>query len=170
MVPVATIVTTGPDARVEIGCDDGVTVTVGADSRIDLGALAGPKGEDQGILMRLFGGIVGIDAPIRTWGSFEVETDLAIASVRSTAWLVQAAPDKGTGVFVKRGRVAVQAGDDQAVLAEGEGVDIPPATGAGTRGLTPDGRPVAKMKPVVTWGQARLKAADAALGFDWTGG
>jgi ferric-dicitrate binding protein FerR (iron transport regulator) len=169
-VPLGAIIETRPDARAEITCDDGVTVTVGAGSRVDLGALAGPTGEDQGILMRLFGGIVGINAPNRTWGSFEVETDLAIASVRSTAWLVETGPGTGTGVFVHRGRVEVRAGDDRAVLAEGEGVDIPPAEGARTRGLTTAGRPVAKMKPVVTWGPARLKAADVALGLHWTDG
>jgi hypothetical protein len=170
MVPVGTIVTTGPDSRLEIGCDDGVTVTVGAASRIDLAALAGPKGEDRNILLRLFGGIVGIDAPNRTWGKFEVETDLAIASVRSTAWLVEASPEKGTGIFVKRGKVAVRAGDDQALLAEGEGVDIPPAIGTGVRGVIASGTLAAEMKPVVKWGDKRLKATDEALGFGWTDG
>ncbi len=130
LAPEATVLRTGPATRMEITCDDGIVVTVGPGTQIDLGELQGPTGEDTSILIQLLGGIVGIVAPERTWGVFEVITPLAIASVRSTEWLVEYEPGAPAAVFVREGRVSVRVGGalvETASLGEGEGITVTPA-------------------------------------------
>jgi hypothetical protein len=151
-LPRGAIVETGGRSQVEVRCDDGITVTVGFKSRLATAGLVGPSGKKRGLLMRLYDGIVGIDAPERTWRSFEVETDLAIASVRSTAWIVVSDPREGTDVFVRRGAVAVRSGRAATTLAAGEGVDVSPSEG---------------MQPVVRWGKRRIRETGRTLGFGW---
>ncbi|MFN0114867.1 MAG: FecR domain-containing protein [Paracoccaceae bacterium] len=161
------IMRTGSESRAEIRCGDGITVTVGAGTLLDLAELAGEA--EQGILMRLFNGIVGIDAPNKTWDRFEVETNLAIASVRSTAWLVESSPETGTAVFVRRGQVAVTSGSTGAELDAGEGVEIV-SIGVGVRSLGEGGGAElaeAEVKPVKRWGEARVRDTVGALGFGW---
>jgi len=143
-------VSTGPGAKLEITCSDGIVVVVGESSAIDLGRLA-----DQGTTdaaLELLEGIVRFILPERRQpGRFEVTTPTAVASVRSTDWLAQSTA-RGTAVFVVRGRVAVQgrAGGAATELAPGEGVDVPPGAVA---------------PPPVRWGQARIDRALAAVTF-----
>jgi ferric-dicitrate binding protein FerR (iron transport regulator) len=147
-VAAGAVVVTGPDTRIEITCDDGVVVTVGTATQLDLGNLPAP--DDGGnIVLRLLRGISGFDVPRRTWDSFQVETDLAIASVRSTAWLVES--KKNTAVFVRRGAVEVSAADAKVLLTEGQGVDV-----------TVEG-----LGPTAVWGEPRIRRAGDALGFGW---
>lgn len=140
-------IATGPDARVEVAFADGSALFVGPDTRLalDEGVAAGAGSRLRGVL-DLAAGIVrlirGEDGPP---DRFEVHTRAAVASVRSTEWVVIAEPERSS-VFVARDRVAVfPTGDVIGVLLrEGEGTDVPNG-----------GRPT----PPKRWGQARV--ADA---------
>lgn len=150
-VPIDARVRTGPDTRMHLGCDDGISVTIGAATEITLKGLVGPSGPDHSIGLHLFSGITGIVAPKRSWAKFEVATDVAIASVRSTEWLVES-DKEGGAVFTRRGRVDVQAGGKRVSVGAGKGVSV---TAAGVAG------------PVKTWSKARISEAGRALGYDW---
>ena len=142
-------VSTGPETRVRITCDDGIVVTVGTGTEVNLETLVGPA---ENIVLQLIDGIVGLVAPGGP-GGFDVRTPLAIASVRSTEWLVEHGPADGSAVFVRAGRVAVAPRAGGAVtLGAGEGVSV-----------APDGTP----GEVKTWGEARISRSTGALGFDW---
>lgn len=121
---------TGADAKAEVTCDDGAVVTLGAATDLDLGRIAGAG--NAGSLLGLLEGIARFMLPEnRKPGAFEVTAPTAVASVRSTEWLMQVDP-RGTAVFVVRGRVGVQgrAAGPIADLNPGQGVDVPPATAA----------------------------------------
>lgn len=142
-------VATGRATRVRIVCDDGIVVTVAPASEVNLESLTSPG---DSVIMQLVHGIVGLFAPERM-RRFEVRTPLAIASVRSTEWLVEHDPAEGSAVFVRAGRVAVGARTGGRFgLGPGEGITI-----------TPDGVP----GEVKTWGQPRIARSTEALGFDW---
>lgn len=143
---------TGDATRMHIVCDDGIRVTVGVSTEIVLGGLVGPTGADRTIGVKLLSGIAGFVAPERNWGAFEVATDLAIASVRSTEWLVETSADEGTAVFTRKGMVDVQASGATLSLGAGQGVTVA-ASGAA--------------EAVKIWGAARIAQANAALGYDW---
>lgn len=143
---------TGDATRLHIVCDDGIRVTVGVSTEIVLGGLVGPAGADRTIGMRLFSGIAGFVAPKRDWGAFEVTTKVAIASVRSTEWLVESSADEGTAVFTRKGKVEVQAGGATLSLGAGKGVTVAPSGAPG---------------PVKIWAAARIAKDNAALGYDW---
>ena len=83
-----------------------------------------------------------------------MRTPLAIASARTTTWLVEYAEATGTGVFVRLGSVDVAAarGGATARLDAGEGVTIVPG---------------AARVQVVRWGEGRIAGAGATLGFGW---
>jgi ferric-dicitrate binding protein FerR (iron transport regulator) len=147
-------IATGPGARLEIQCDDGLVVTLGAGIEVEPEGLIGASGPTRSVVLRLLHGLVGIDAPSRTWKSLEVRTPLAIASARTTAWLVEYAEPTGTGVFVRTGSVDIAAvrGGAGVRLDAGEGVTI-----------LPDARRVS----VVRWSEGRIAGAAASLGFGW---
>jgi ferric-dicitrate binding protein FerR (iron transport regulator) len=147
-------IATGPGARLEIRCDDGLVVTLGAGIEVEPEGLVGASGPARSVVLRLLRGVVGIDAPSRTWRSFEVRTPLAIASARTTAWLVEYAEPTGAGVFVRSGSVDVAAatGGAGVRLQAGEGVTILPG---------------ARRVSVVRWGEGRIAGAGATLGFGW---
>ncbi len=147
----ATIVT-GPEGRVNVTCDDGIVVTIGPDSEVKLEQIAGRSGPGHSAIIQLIDGIIGIVAPSRTWKLFEVRTPLAIASVRSTEWLVEHRADPGTAVFVREGLVDVASGREVYRLAKGDGVTI-----AGT----------ATAAVVKQWSAERIAASGSALGFGW---
>lgn len=145
---------TGVASRTEIACDDGTKVTVGPETAIDLGNLAGPASSDQNIFIDLFSGIAGFIAPKRSWKSFDVRAPRAIASVRSTEWLVLADAAK-TSVFVRKGAVEVSPdGALSDVLQIGQGIDIE----QGMRAVS---------FPVRVWPEDRVRRAGAELGFSW---
>lgn len=150
-VPIDARVRTGPDTRMHLSCDDGIAVTVGVATEIALDGLVGPSGPEHSIGLHLFSGITGIVAPRRNWDKFEVATDVAIASVRSTEWLVES-DKEGGAVFTRRGRVEVQAGGAKVSLGAGKGVTVSAKAVAG---------------PVKTWSAKRLAEAGRALGYDW---
>jgi hypothetical protein len=144
---------TGADTRAEIRCSDGIAVTLGIATEVELAALTGAAGPEAGVLIRLARGIIGLVAPERTTMRFEVETPLAIASVRSTEWLVDANPGVEDAVFVRKGLVLVTAGGETYEVRAGEGVTILPSKRA--------------KQPPAPWGAARIAAAGARLGHAW---
>jgi hypothetical protein len=116
--------TTGPAGRVEIVCSDQALVTVGPDTDISLGSLVGEQGGDTSIGMSLHRGIARFLAPVRTWGTFKVFGPVAVASVRSTEWIMLT-PKAGTSVFVIAGVVDVQSKRGQSArLQPTEGIDV----------------------------------------------
>lgn len=136
-------VVTGPDARVEIRTIDGSTIVVGPDSSVSLASFKPQAAGAGSALLDLIAGILRITLSGRTpWQSFEVRSATAVASVRSTDWIVDASRAK-TGVFVVDGRVAVasRGGADEVILAPGEGTDV-------LAGRAPT--------PPKSWGQARI--------------
>lgn len=143
---------TGPNTRLHVTCDDGIAVTIGVATEIALTGLVGAAGPDRSIVMHLTAGSTGIVAPRHTWDRFEVATDVAIASVRSTEWLVERDPDGTSSVFTRRGLVAVRAGGTEVAVNAGKGVSV----SAG-----------AVMGPVNTWSRAHIAESGRALGFDW---
>lgn len=150
----AATIATGPGARVEVRCDDDLVLTIGAGAEVALAGLTRPAGPQRSVVLRLLQGIVGIDAPNRTWSAFEVRTPLAIASARSTSWLVEYAEPTGAGVFVRSGAVAVTGarGGATVTLTGGQGVTIIPG---------------AASVAVLTWSEARRAGAAATLGLGW---
>lgn len=136
-------IATGPEARVEILCADGSSITVGPDSTVSVAAYAPAEGGAARALLDLVQGILRVTLSGRTpWQSYEVRSATAVASVRSTDWIVDATRAK-TGVFVVDGEVAVtsRAGAGEVLLAPGQGTDVPVG-----------GLPSAPK----AWGQARI--------------
>jgi ferric-dicitrate binding protein FerR (iron transport regulator) len=149
-VDAASRVATGPGTRVEITCADGTIVTIGPGTDLALGDLTG---QGDGLVMDLWNGIVGIVAPTPSRTFFEVRTGLAIASVRSTEWLVEITAASATAVFAREGAVAVTSpGNPPVTLTEGEGVTV------GPDGVADDVR---------VWSEARRAQSFDALGFGW---
>ncbi len=143
-------VVTGPTGRVELACSDQALVTIGPDTDIGLGSLVGEQGDDASIGMSLHRGIARFLAPVRTWGTFNVFGPVAVASVRSTEWVMET--PKGTSVFVIAGVVnVVSKRGDTAQLSSGEGIDV-----------GPDG---AMMGAPKQWGAKRVADTLARLGL-----
>jgi hypothetical protein len=103
-------------------------------------------------IFRIPFGVIGIIAPYRNWKRFEVRTPLAIASVRSTEWLVEHRADSGTAVFARKGGVDVASGREVHRLASGDGITI-----------TDTGEP----PRVKQWSLERIARSGQALGFGW---
>jgi len=141
---------TGRSGRVEVACSDGTHVTVGPDTEIGLGSLIGEQGDNASIGMSLHRGIARFLAPVRTWGAFNVFGPVAVASVRSTEWIMET-PKRGTNVFVIKGVVEVQGKRGNTVqLSPTYGVDV-----------APDGTMAAPKK----WGAKRVADVLARLGL-----
>ena len=110
---------TGSSGRIDVACSDGTRVTLGPDTEINLGSLVGEQDQNGSIGMSLHRGIARFLAPVRTWGTFNVFGPVAVASVRSTEWIMET-PKQGTNVFVLDGVVAVQGkrGDNVQPVAD----------------------------------------------------
>jgi len=118
------VLQTGSSGRVEVACSDGTRVTLGPDTEINLGSLVGEQDQNGSIGMSLHRGIARFLAPVRTWGTFNVFGPVAVASVRSTEWIMET-PKQGTNVFVLDGVVAVQSKrGDNVQLSPTYGVDV----------------------------------------------
>lgn len=118
------IVRTGSNGRVEIVCSDQIVVTIGAETEVGLGSLVGEQGPNETLAMSLHRGIARFLAPARTWGIFNVHGPVAVASVRSTEWVMET-PKRGTNVLVLDGSVTVRAKTGQGIiLGPGHGVDV----------------------------------------------
>lgn len=120
--------TTDADSRVEIKAVDGSILVIGGSSRVSLANFDTAAAEGgAAALIELFEGILRIDlSDDSAWDRFEVRTNTAIASVRSTQWIVEALPAK-SAVFVVDGIVTVtdRIGRGAVELMAGDGTDIP---------------------------------------------
>jgi hypothetical protein len=142
-------IVTGAGAKVEIRCEDGSTIVVGDKSRVALSTFVTPPTQRgwTGVLT-VIEGILRVTLPgTRRWNRLETVTDTAVASARSTAWIVDARPDT-TGVLALEGRVRVvgRTAGGEVTLAPGQGTDV---------------RPGAPPTQPVTWGLPRADAARA---------
>lgn len=141
---------TGSSGRIDVACSDGTHVTLGPDTEINLGSLVGEQDANASIGMSLHSGIARFLAPVRTWGTFNVFGPVAVASVRSTEWIMET-PKRGTNVFVLDGVVEVQGKRGDTVrLAPTYGVDV-----------AADGT----MAPPKKWGAKRVADVLARLGL-----
>jgi ferric-dicitrate binding protein FerR (iron transport regulator) len=141
-------IVTGGGARLEIACRDGSVVILGERTNASLAIFRIEEARPLRRLLRLVEGILRLRVPADDADNrFEVMTETAVASVRSTHWIVDAKPDT-TGVFVEDGRVAVSArhADGTVILEPGFGTDV-------ARGEAP--------APPRRWGQARIADAFA---------
>ncbi len=141
---------TGSFGRVEVMCSDGARVTLGPDTQIGLGSLVGEQADDASIGMSLHRGIARFLAPVRTWGSFDVFGPVAVASVRSTEWIMET-PGGGTNVFVRDGEVEVRS-------IRGQAVNLPP-----TYGINVDA--AGTMAQPRQWGALRVADVLSRLGL-----
>jgi hypothetical protein len=142
------ILRTGPDSRLLISCADGLQITIGPATELAMRRyLADQPGHPLEIVLGLLQGIARlVGAAIPQGRTVEIDTRTAIASVRSTQWLLEST-DKGTGVLSIEGLVTVLAlAGGQVVLQPGQGTDVPPG-----------GPP----KTPATWGEARRRNAIA---------
>jgi hypothetical protein len=138
---------TGAGGRVEIRCPDGSSLVVGERSTVRLSIFI-TDDRPHNAVVELLEGIVRTLLPSgHSWERFDIVTKTAVASVRSTIWIVDAKPDT-TGVFVEDGNVLVssRANQAQVYLPAGYGVDV---------GLQP--------APLETrvWGAARVSDVQA---------
>jgi hypothetical protein len=119
---------TGAVSKLLLTTTAGLEVMIGPDSSL---VLAGfdhdPAGQRLDALFALVRGIVRlVGEALPGTRAVRVETDAAVASVRSTDWLVEQGPD-GTAVFVLAGRVVVAGRiGDEVVLGPGDGTDVAP--------------------------------------------
>jgi hypothetical protein len=121
-------VVTAADGRVEIAFRDGTVLVIGpaseviiADYQVDGG------GHRLRALLSLLGGILrSTVAEAPEGGKFDVETRVAVASVRSTEWVIEAENREHTAVFVVDGVVeVVSKSENTGVRVEaGYGTDV----------------------------------------------
>ena len=131
------------DARVKLRFADGTVVAVGADSRLIVVEYLDEGSTAQRVLDLVQGILRATVSAVRGEERFDIRTRTAVASARSTDWMVEAKADT-SAVFVIEGRVAVEsraAVAGEVVLGPGEGTDV--ATGQAP-------------KAPVEWGQPRV--------------
>lgn len=140
--------------KAKIGLNDGTIISIGENSRLQI---AQYQSVANGLKTRLDlkSGVLRVFVNRSTiGGQFEVESEIAVAAVRGTDWLVEAMPDR-TSVALLQGSVAVASRGASAapvLLAQpGQGTDV-------RRGEPPT--------PVATWGAERLAATIARASFD----
>jgi hypothetical protein len=152
-LPAEAKITTGFDTRVRIVCDNETIISIGSGTEVNLENLVGGADSRRSVAMQLIEGIIGLVMPQQNWTRFEVRTPVAIASVRSTEWLIEWRRGKSAAVFVRMGEVAVRSSHgERFMLGMGEGITI---SAAGTAG------------EVKLWGAARIAESTEMLGFDW---
>ena len=138
----------GVDGRVQLRFLDGSVVAIGPASRVRVSDYTvDQSGERLTAVLAMFRGVVRAIVSQRPGaGRFEIETDTAVASVRSTDWFVDAAPGAAS-VFVREGLVSVVPKNVRAeiLLRDGDGIDLV-------------ARPEARPGEPVRWGPARIKA------------
>ncbi len=137
---------TGRLSRVRIELLDRTSLVLGADSDVEISTYLRAGAAEESGLMSLLRGILRLTgAAGAAERGLRVRTRAAIASVRSTDWIVEADFDTAA-VLVVRGRVDVVSalGGGRVTLRTGEGSEI-------VRGSAP-GRPT-------PWGAARAEDA-----------
>jgi hypothetical protein len=138
------ILRTGEGARALIACDDGLQIAIGPGTEMALRSFVAEAGSVAVVLgllqeiTRLIGGVVAGGRTI------EIDTRTAVASVRSTEWVVEST-GRGTGVLAIIGEVTVRGlAGGTARPGPGEGTDV-----------VPGGLPKAPAR----WGETRRRDA-----------
>ena len=85
------IVRTGPESRLQIVCNDGLQIVIGAGTELAVRSYLTPAtGGRLEIVLGLLRGIARlIGGPSATPHGIEIDTRTAMASVRSTEWLIE---------------------------------------------------------------------------------
>src|SRR3954451_215386 len=115
---------TGHNGRVVIEGQGGLRLVVGpgSDLRMQRWLFEPQRNRLEGVL-GLVTGVLRLFVTDNTDRSVEVETRAAVASVRSTEWIVQATA-ANTGVFVISGRVQVTAPAGSVIVGPGLGTTV----------------------------------------------
>ena len=127
-----------------MGCE----IVIGAGTELAVRSYLAPAANDRlEVVLGLLRGIARlIGGPTAVPRTIEIDTRTAVASVRSTEWLIESTAT-GTGVLAIIGEVTVIGlAGGRIVLRPGEGTDVAP-------GATP--------KAPATWGLARRRDAIA---------
>jgi hypothetical protein len=136
---------TGAGGRVEMRCPDGSSLVIGERTSVQLSVFITDDRRHNAVIEVLEGIVRALLPNGHAWERFDIVTRTAVASVRSTEWIVDAKPGT-TGVFVASGGVLVssRANQAQVFLQPGYGVDV------GTQPAPLEAR---------LWGQARIDDA-----------
>lgn len=135
---------TASDSRIRIGFADGSVLTIGTDSEVLIAdfVVDGRGNRLRSVLTLILGIVRATVATPAANASFDVRTRDAVASARSTEWVVEA-KEAGSAVFVIGGRVEVSGLAGGSVLLEATyGSDVPQG-----------GQPKAAKR----WGMARVR-------------
>lgn len=139
--------------KAKIALTDGTIVSIGENSHVRLADFSGTPAASK-ITLELVTGVLRPLVKSVSTGSFEVQTETAIAAVRGTDWVIEVAQNR-TSVAVLRGVVAVFGRSDRragAVLRlPGHGTDV-------SAGSAPT--------PPAPWGIKRLADVLARATFD----
>jgi hypothetical protein len=114
------------NGRIRLSFRDGTVVAVGPSSRVLIVHYLDTLGMDdaEAPLLELVVGILRATVPSIGSLGFSVETRAAVASSRSTDWIIEAGEEK-TAVVALGGVVEVEAATgDSMLLTGGEGVDV----------------------------------------------
>lgn len=127
-------VRTGHDGRLVVEGEGGLTLVIGPASEVKLRRwLVRPQGGRVEAVLSMLTGVMRLFTTGSGERSIDVETRAAVASVRSTEWLVEATA-ASTGVFSVAGVVEVVAAGATVRLTPGLGTDAvlggPPAAPA----------------------------------------
>jgi hypothetical protein len=141
------ILRTGAASRALVVCGDGLQIAMGPGTELAVRSFVADEPGGVRVVLGLLQGITRLIGGLVEGGrAIEIDTRTAVASVRSTEWLVESTA-KGTGVLSLVGEVAVRAlAGGSVVLRPGEGSDVAP-------GAAP--------KPPALWGEARRRDAIA---------
>lgn len=119
-------VITGADSRIRIELTDRSVLAIGAGTDIALTEQVSDAGGNpiRNAVSLLYGIVRATVLSVGPRQSFDIETQSAIVSARSTDWLVEAGPDR-SAAFVVDGEVAVTARSGGSVLlTPGLGTDV----------------------------------------------
>jgi hypothetical protein len=144
---VGDILRTGAASRLLVRCTDGLEIALGPATDLILRSYLTQPSGSLTVLLGLLEGIARlVGGPAPHGQVIQMDTRTAVASVRSTEWLVESTA-RGTHVLaiVDEVRVAAIAGGE-VVLRPGEGTDVPP-------GASP--------KAPALWGEAQRRDAIA---------
>jgi hypothetical protein len=146
-----TIVTAAGKAKIAL--NDGTIISIGENSRLRLVHFAGTSSSANVALNLVSGVLRPFVVKATSTGSFEIETQTAVAAVRGTDWVIEATPER-TSVAVIRGVVAVSGRADRSTVvlrSPGQGTDV-------SRGSAPT--------PAAPWGIKRLAEILVRATFD----
>lgn len=144
-------VRTGADGRVVLESDAGLKLVIGAASEVRVRRWLVEQQQSRiDIALGMVTGILRLlGEPTDKSRSVEVQTRAAVASVRSTEWVVEAT-GAGTAVFSIEGAVVVRSPAGGVTLQTGDGTDV---------------RLAAAPTPPVRWGQTRVDRTLARVPF-----